>query len=364
MNQLVLRSYFSKSFSRRGVPTSPAHTPRWMSYGESAPPYEPIQPATASMSIPIVAKISFGIRTFRQLWPPPGWTPFARTRHALPLIEMEFLYTPSGRRRGPCWWSWSGCAGRWGVRRGISPRATADNSQSSTMARRAARPASSVLWSSVQLACLSIVLGIGTRPNAGVAAAADVPLGETGAIKVNGRMQTEVEGVWAAGDCAEAFHLVRRRPVNIALGTIADKQGRICRIDVGGGYATFPGVVGTAVSKICALEVACTEMNKREAAEMGCNMWLARSRAQHAPATSPERGSRPSRCWPSGAVAACWVPRSWASRARPNGSTSLPRLLRTHHRSGLHVHRPEVCTPVCPSWVPIMIAARKATAQL
>jgi NADPH-dependent 2,4-dienoyl-CoA reductase/sulfur reductase-like enzyme len=82
-------------------------------------------------------------------------------------------------------------------------------------------------------------------------------------------MQTEVEGVWAAGDCAEAFRLVRRRPVNIALGIIANKQGRMCGIDVGGGYATFPGVVGRAVSKICALEVACTEMNEREAAEMG-----------------------------------------------------------------------------------------------
>jgi NADPH-dependent 2,4-dienoyl-CoA reductase/sulfur reductase-like enzyme len=114
-----------------------------------------------------------------------------------------------------------------------------------------------------------VILGIGTRPNSVLAAAAGVPLGETGAIKVNDRMQTDVQGVWAAGDCAEAFHLVRRRPVNIALGTIANKQGRICGINLGGGYATFPGVVGTAVSKICALEVARTGLNEREAAEIG-----------------------------------------------------------------------------------------------
>src|SRR5919206_1686369 len=119
------------------------------------------------------------------------------------------------------------------------------------------------------LAADLVILGIGTRPNAGLAAAAGVPLGETGAIKINARMQTDVEGVWAAGDCAEAFHLVRRRPVHIALGTIANKQGRICGINLGGGYATFPGVVGTAVSKICALEVARTGLNEREAAGLG-----------------------------------------------------------------------------------------------
>src|SRR5688572_1689228 len=66
MNQLVFKPYFSNSFRRRGVPTSPAHTPRWMSDGESAPPYDPIHPATASMSTPMVAKISVATVTSRQ----------------------------------------------------------------------------------------------------------------------------------------------------------------------------------------------------------------------------------------------------------------------------------------------------------
>src|SRR5215211_6798446 len=59
MNQVVLRSYLSKSLSRRGVPTSPENIPLEMSSGESSPPYEPSQPATASMSMPMAQKISF-----------------------------------------------------------------------------------------------------------------------------------------------------------------------------------------------------------------------------------------------------------------------------------------------------------------
>ena len=61
MNQVVFMSYLSNIFSRRLVPTSPAKMPREMSSGESSPPYDPSQPATASTSTPITQKISFAI---------------------------------------------------------------------------------------------------------------------------------------------------------------------------------------------------------------------------------------------------------------------------------------------------------------
>ena len=54
---------------------------------------------------------------------------------------------------------------------------------------------------------------------------------------------------------AESFHLVSRRRVHIALGTVANRQARVAGINIGGGYATFPGVVGTAVTKVCSTEV-------------------------------------------------------------------------------------------------------------
>jgi NADPH-dependent 2,4-dienoyl-CoA reductase/sulfur reductase-like enzyme len=114
-----------------------------------------------------------------------------------------------------------------------------------------------------------VILGMGVRPNTVLAEQAGIPLGEKGAITVNERQQTEVEGVWAAGDCVESFHLVSRRPIHIALGTVANKQGRVAGINIGGGSAAFPGVVGTAVSKICAEEVARTGLQEREIEQLG-----------------------------------------------------------------------------------------------
>lgn len=114
-----------------------------------------------------------------------------------------------------------------------------------------------------------VILGLGVRPNTELAGRAGIALGVRDAIKVNDRMQTLSPGIWAAGDCAESFHLVSRRPVHIALGTIANKQGRVAGINLGGGYATFPGVVGTAVSKICAVEVARTGLQEREITSLG-----------------------------------------------------------------------------------------------
>ena len=136
-----------------------------------------------------------------------------------------------------------------------------------------------------------VILGMGVRPNSALAADADIPLGVKGAIKVNDRMQTEVEGVWAAGDCAESFHLVSCRPFYVALGTVANKQGRVAGINLGGGYATFPGVVGTAITKVCAVEVARTGLQEKEIQRLGLEYINARieyrTRARYYPDTGP-----------------------------------------------------------------------------
>jgi len=114
-----------------------------------------------------------------------------------------------------------------------------------------------------------VILGLGARPNTTLAEAAGIPLGEKGSIRVNERMESGVAGIWAAGDCAESFHLLSRKPFYIALGTVANRQGRVAGINLGGGYATFPGVVGTAVTKICRVEVARTGLQEKEITALG-----------------------------------------------------------------------------------------------
>jgi NADPH-dependent 2,4-dienoyl-CoA reductase/sulfur reductase-like enzyme len=56
------------------------------------------------------------------------------------------------------------------------------------------------------------------------------------------------------------------RGANIQLGTHANKQGRIAGTNATGGDLAFPGVIGTAISRICHTEVARTGLSEREAA--------------------------------------------------------------------------------------------------
>lgn len=125
-----------------------------------------------------------------------------------------------------------------------------------------------------------VIVGLGTRPNSRLAADAGIMLGEKGAIRVNPRQQSSVPNIWAAGDCAESFHLVSRKPFHVALGTVANKQGTVAGTNLAGGYATFPGVVGTAVSKICKYEVARTGLTEREIQAVGMQYRTATTRTK------------------------------------------------------------------------------------
>ncbi len=115
-----------------------------------------------------------------------------------------------------------------------------------------------------------VTLGTGAKPEVALAEAAGLQLGETGALRVDDHQRCPgVDGVYAAGDCVESHHRVLDAPVNIQLGTHANKQGRVAGINAAGGDARFPGVVGTAVSKVCKYEVASTGLTEAQAKAAG-----------------------------------------------------------------------------------------------
>jgi NADPH-dependent 2,4-dienoyl-CoA reductase/sulfur reductase-like enzyme len=115
-----------------------------------------------------------------------------------------------------------------------------------------------------------VVIGVGATPVVEIAAAAGLEVGDSGALRVDDHQRCPGhDGVFAAGDCAESHHRVLDRPVNIQLGTHANKQGRIAGTNATGGDARFPGVIGTAVSKICRYEVGRTGISEREADDAG-----------------------------------------------------------------------------------------------
>ncbi len=114
-----------------------------------------------------------------------------------------------------------------------------------------------------------VILAIGIQPNSELAAQAGIELGIKGAIKVNKYMETNIPGIYAAGDCATAYHLLYQDDAYVPLGTTANKQGRVAGENAAGGRAEFSGIVGTAIIKVLDLEIGRTGLSMREARQLG-----------------------------------------------------------------------------------------------
>lgn len=114
-----------------------------------------------------------------------------------------------------------------------------------------------------------VLIAVGVRPNVRLATAAGIQLGPTGAIAVDDAMRTNIPGVFAAGDCAEAKHLVSGQPAYIPLGTTANKQGKVAGANAVGAQEIFRGIVGSAGFKAFDLEVARTGLGAAEITRLG-----------------------------------------------------------------------------------------------
>lgn len=115
-----------------------------------------------------------------------------------------------------------------------------------------------------------VVLGIGVRPETALAEAAGLPLGPHGGLLTDLSMRVRGhDDIWAGGDCVEVLDLITGTTRHIALGTHANKHGQVIGANVGGDYGTFPGVVGTAVSKVCDREIARTGLREKDARAAG-----------------------------------------------------------------------------------------------
>src|ERR1019366_8715036 len=127
------------------------------------------------------------------------------------------------------------------------------------------------------------ILATGLRPNVEIAAEAGVEVGRTGAIRVDERMETNLPGVYAAGDCAEALHLVTGRPAYIPLGTTANKMGRVAGANAAGRRERFGGVVGTAILNIFGMGVEFSGLSVDQARREGFSPVSARVTAPSRP---------------------------------------------------------------------------------
>jgi NADH oxidase (H2O2-forming) len=135
------------------------------------------------------------------------------------------------------------------------------------------------------------VSAFGVRANTDLAQKAGVALGETKAIKVNVRMETNLPSVYAIGDCAECTNLITQRPALPQLGTVAVRQGKVAGTNAAGGYAAFPGVLGSAVTKFFDTEIGVTGLTEFFAKRAGIGTVTGtisgKTRAQYYPGAQP-----------------------------------------------------------------------------
>lgn len=206
-----------------------------------------------------------------------------------------------------------------------------------------------------------VVLGLGARPNTELASAAGIPTGATEGVRVDRRMRSEAERVWSAGDCAEKFHLVSRAPVAISLGTHANKEGRIAGINIGGGYATFPGVLGTAVSKVCDLEVARTGLKESEARAAGFEVVTAvadsTTRAGYFPGAGSIKTKVVVEARSGRLLGAQIIGQEGAAKRIDVFATALWNEMTVDVMLNMDL---SYAPPFSPVWDPVLVAARKA----
>jgi NADPH-dependent 2,4-dienoyl-CoA reductase/sulfur reductase-like enzyme len=110
-----------------------------------------------------------------------------------------------------------------------------------------------------------VVMAAGFKPNVELAREAGVKVGRSGAIATDDRMETNLRGVYAAGDCAEVQHLVTGRPTWIPLGTTANKAGRVAGANAAGGRERFGGIVGTSIVAVFGVGFATTGLSESQA---------------------------------------------------------------------------------------------------
>lgn len=207
-----------------------------------------------------------------------------------------------------------------------------------------------------------VVLGIGVEPETALARAAGLPLGDHGGLLTDLSMRVRGrDAVWAGGDCVEVLDLVSGRERHIALGTHANKHGQVIGSNAAGGYGTFPGVVGTAVSKVCDLEIARTGLREKDARAVGLRYVTATvestSRAGYFPGAAPMTVKMLAEFRTGRLLGVQIVGREGAAKRVDVAAVALTASMTVEAMTALDLG---YAPPFSPVWDPVLVAARAA----
>jgi rhodanese-related sulfurtransferase len=119
------------------------------------------------------------------------------------------------------------------------------------------------LKSGKRLPADSVILGLGVKPEVGLARAAGLEIGERGGIRVDEQLQTSDPRIWAVGDAIEVRDAVTGQWSIIPLAGPANRQGRIAADNIIGRASRYTGTWGTSVLRLFNLTAGCTGANEK-----------------------------------------------------------------------------------------------------
>ncbi len=125
-----------------------------------------------------------------------------------------------------------------------------------------------VICRNLDLSCQMVFVAVGISPNSQLAQDAGLELGPSGSISVDKTLCTSNPDIYAAGDCADAYHVVTGRKTWIPVALRANRGGWAVADNVTGVKAELQGVAGTAVFKVFDIQVARTGLGMDEAKEL------------------------------------------------------------------------------------------------
>lgn len=114
-----------------------------------------------------------------------------------------------------------------------------------------------------------VLLALGVVPNSAMAYHAGLELGKHREIAVNKAMECSMDHIYAAGDCADAYHVVTGEKIWLPLALRANRAGWAVADSVCGNRTELPGISGTAVFKFFDFQVARTGLTCDEALAHG-----------------------------------------------------------------------------------------------
>jgi NADPH-dependent 2,4-dienoyl-CoA reductase/sulfur reductase-like enzyme len=100
-----------------------------------------------------------------------------------------------------------------------------------------------------------VIVSAGVRTDIEIAKKAGLEIGTTGGIKVNARLESNIAGIYSAGDCAESISAITKEPITSGLGTIAARQGVVAGANAAGADIKAPPIINAFILRLFHKEI-------------------------------------------------------------------------------------------------------------